>query len=372
MIYNVCIYPGLTRFVSQERRQNVYEDNSMRLTMFFFQSSKPFTMSRARQTNNQHPSGSSQPPPPPPQDPDVDMTAGTGPSNGSMAGLGQAFQTIAINPKEIVCDLLTKDMVTKKGIVIQFLNSNSVGATTMVGVTRISLNDPRRIPAYIMRNASIIRQHAVHALQTHFRMTLCSAGVLETLSPEDYSISFSWASLSEEGRLLTQHNKPDLGLGYGVCDEVLQPIMMSKCDEYPVYVLNCFVQLQDPSRRSTTVIRKAKEEEAARSRPSSAKKQNNGGPNIQHSLVKQISILNENMKRAAPPENHFPVSSAKKQNNGGPNIQHSLVKQISILNENMKRAAPPENHFPVLPISQGPMPGPSWPKQGLTDIPDEH
>ena len=346
MIYNVCIYPGLTRFVSQERRQNVYEDNSMRLTMFFFQSSKPFTMSRARQTNNQHqptaaqgssqpplpPSGSSQPPPPPPQDPDVDMTAGTGPSNGSMAGLGQAFQTIAINPKEIVCDLLTKDMVTKKGIVIQFLNSNSVGATTMVGVTRISLNDPRRIPAYIMRNASIIRQHAVHALQTHFRMTLCSAGVLETLSPEDYSISFSWASLSEEGRLLTQHNKPDLGLGYGVCDEVLQPIMMSKCDEYPVYVLNCFVQLQDPSRRSTTVIRKAKEEEAARSRP----------------------------------------SSAKKQNNGGPNIQHSLVKQISILNENMKRAAPPENHFPVLPISQGPMPGPSWPKQGLTDMPDEH
>jgi len=188
---NILIYPIFTCFVSQERRQNVYEDSSMRLTMFFFQSSKPFTMSRARQTNNQHqpaaqgssqpplpPSGSSQPPPPPPQDPDVDMTAGTGPSNGSMAGLGQAFQTIAINPKEIVCDLLTKDMVTKKGIVIQFLNSNSVGATTMVGVTRISLNDPRRIPAYIMRNASIIRQHAVHALQVHFRMTLCSAGVL--------------------------------------------------------------------------------------------------------------------------------------------------------------------------------------------------
>ncbi len=98
-------------------------------------------------------------------------------------------------------------------------------------------------------------------------MTLCSAGVLETLSPEDYSISFSWASLSEEGRLLTQYNKPDLGLGYGVCDEVLQPIMMSKCDEYPVYVLNCYIQLQDPSRRSTTVIRKAKEEEAAAAGP---------------------------------------------------------------------------------------------------------
>jgi hypothetical protein len=177
------------------------------------------------------------------------MTAGTGPSTGSMTGLGQAFQTIAINPKEIVCDLLTKDMVTKKGIVIQFLNSNSVGATTMVGVTRISLNDPRRIPAYIVRNANINRQHAVHALQVHFCMTLCSAGVLETLSPEDYSISFSWASLSEEGRLLTQHNKPDLGLGYGVCDEVLQPILMSKYDEYPVYVLNCYIMLQDPSRQ---------------------------------------------------------------------------------------------------------------------------
>ncbi len=53
-------------------------------------------------------------------------------------------------------------------------------------------------------------------------------------------------------------------------------------------------------------------------------------------------------------------------------MPHNCVKQISLLNENMKRVAPPENHFPALPVAQGPMPGPSWPKQGLTDMPDEY
>jgi hypothetical protein len=182
-------------------------------------------MSRACQSNSAQPSsaanGSSQLPLPPNQDPDIDMAAGARSYTGSMQGLGQAFQTITIRPKEVVCDLLTHDMVTKKGIVFQFLNSNSVGTTT--GVTLIGLNNPRRIPAYIGQNIGIIRLHAVHTLQVHFLMTLCSAGIMETLSPEDYYVSFSWASLSEYRPSLSQHRKLDLGIGYGVCNVFVFP-----------------------------------------------------------------------------------------------------------------------------------------------------
>jgi hypothetical protein len=146
----------------------------------------------------------------------------------------------------------------------------------MVGVTRIGLKDPRKMPAYVERNLSIIRQHAVAALNRHFKLTLCVTGVLETLSPEDYSISFSSASISPIARSLTQHGKPDLALGYATCEQFVVPVWASRDDPEPTYVLNVFVNLQEPSRRSTAVIKKAQEEDAARANPSPPKKHNNG------------------------------------------------------------------------------------------------
>ena len=142
----------------------------------------------------------------------------------------------------------------------------------MIGVTRIGLQDPRKMLAFLQRIVAVIRQHTVAALQAHFRLTLCATGVLENLSPEDYSISFSWASITEAGRSLTLHGKPDLALGYGLCDQYVQPMLASQNDPYPVCVLNAFIQLQDPSRRSTAALKKAKEDLAAKSNPPPAKR----------------------------------------------------------------------------------------------------
>jgi hypothetical protein len=247
------------------------------------------------------------------------------------------FETVTIRPKEIVCDLLPMEMVTKKGIVLQFLNQNSQGATSMIGVSRIGLNDPRRIPAYLMRNLGVIRQHAVRALQVHFRLTLCSTGVLETLNPEDYSISFSWASLSEFGRSLAQYNRPDLGIGYGVCDGVLQPIRMSKTDPEPVYVLNVHIQLQDPAKRSTVVLKRAREEAAAKAHPPAAKRQNKGS-----------------------------------NSSSGGNFSQRIANDAADLV--MKRAIPVtfDQVYPVLPVGQGPTVGPNWPKGGVGEMPDNY
>jgi len=103
-------------------------------------------------------------------------------TSGLSTGQGIPFEKVAIKPREIVCDSLPIEMITKKGIILQYLNSNSAGATTMIGVTRIGLKDPRRMPAYVERNLSIIRQHAVTALHRHFKMTLCSTGALENSS----------------------------------------------------------------------------------------------------------------------------------------------------------------------------------------------
>jgi len=64
----------------------------------------------------------------------------------------------------------------------------------------------------------------------------------------------------EAGRLLTQHGKPDLALGYAMCEGIVAPIRMSMYDPNLVSV-NVFIQLQDSVRRSNAVIKKAQEEE---------------------------------------------------------------------------------------------------------------
>ena len=306
-------------------------------------------MSRARQTATATPG---QPPlpvggqPPPPPGTDDDMTGGNpyqvNPNPpSSLRRVEDDFTLLQLRERDVVCDFVPKEMLTKKGIIIQYINSNSSGATTMIGVTRIGLQDPRKMPAFLQRNVSIIRQHAVEALQAHFRLTLCATGVLENLSPEDFSISFSWASITEAGRSLTLHGKPDLALAYGLCDQYVQPMLASRNDPHPVCVLNAFIQLQDPSRRSTAVLKKAKEDLAAKSNPPPAKR-------------------------------HAPQYA---QQYRGPRVDEDTqaeriaVRTSSLINETLKRPAPVtlESFFPSLQAGEGP----SWPKDGKMPIPDE-
>ena len=308
----------------------------------------------------QGPQGPQPPQPNAPQVIDVDMgehsgTSGNGAGTNSipMAGLNltgsnTTFEKVGIRPKEIACDSLPMEMITKKGIILQYLNSNAAGATTMIGVTRIGLKDPRRMPAYVERNLSIIRQHAVAALQRHFRTTLCSTGVLESLTPEDYSISFSWASVSPIGRSLTLHGKPDLCLGYAMCEQLVAPVWVSRDDPDPTYILNVFVQLQDATRQSTSVAKRAREEDAARSNPSPAKKPNNGSNNGNNG---------GNYNRAG----------FKKQNE---DLAHMIAQgNKAILEECLKRPAPPtfDVVYPQLPMSEGP----KWNVSGTTGLPDD-
>ena len=306
-------------------------------------------MSRARQAQASSPpaipgQGGTQPPPP-----GMEMEMDGPPSGGTPMGSGSSniadsFTLLQLKHKEIVCEHLEVEMLTKKGIVLQYLNNNASGSTTMVGVTRIGLVDPRRMPAYVARNHAIIRQHAVAALQRHFKLTLCSTGVMEVLSPEDYSITYSWASLSEVGKSLTQHGKPDLGLGYAVCDQLLQPILVSRNDPHPVCVLNVFVQLHDATRRSTAIIKKAREEEAA-------KVQSQASP----------------PKKVYVQRGPFPGPQQKKE------LLSEFVKDASAaFNEAIKRSAPisfDAKDFPALQGGAGP--APVWNHSGVTGLPND-
>ena len=305
-------------------------------------------MSRAKQNQGNAalqpplPIGGQQPPPPPPSSGvEVDMETGAagGPSHGSIPGLhgiGQSFQLMQLKQKDLICDHLDSAMLNKKGIIFQYINSNSTGSTTMIGVTRIAITDARKIPSYVTRNVNIIRQHAVIALQRHMQLTQCATGVLETLCPEDYSISFSWASVTEAGRALTQNQKPDLALGYAVCEEYVAPVLASRYDPQPVCVLNVFIQLQEASRRRNTVIRKAKEDEA--------------------------------LKANSPPKKY--AHPYRPPNQVSNNQLNHVVEMVQEIKSELKRPAPVAFNAQDFPNMVGGQP-PQWNKSGINALPDE-
>jgi hypothetical protein len=234
---------------------------------------------------------------------------------GNGAEFDDGFRPLPLRTADYACDFYDPDMVHKKGVILQYINSNSTGASTAIGVTRINTVDPRKVPQYLSRNVTFIRQHAVSVLQSHLRLTLCAAGVLERLSPEDFSISFSWASLTDFGRSLSQPGRTDLAMGYAHCDGVLMPIQMCKSDQFPTYVVNVFIYLQDATRRSNAVIAKAREDAAARNNPDRQKYVKKHPDNSYKTMVNVASMAAsqasaqtaETMKRAAPTlYEHFP------------------------------------------------------------------
>ena len=331
-------------------------------------------MSRARQAQQPStPTASSQPPPPPPSSnpmesmdvsgssgyqcqplmiqgqqlnehgrPEVtfsaNQTSGTG-------GLEQAFSQLKLKPNEFVCEFYDLEVVVKNGIVLQYINTNHTGATCMIGATRIGAVDPRRIPIYLSRNISMIRQHAVSVLRTHFKHTLCSTGVLEKLSPDDYSISFSWASVTEAGRQLHPFGKSDLPLCYAGMDQLVSPIWLCQSDPHPTYVVNVYIQLLEQNRRAPTVIAKAREEDqlkaeiAKRPQRIPNQKHYNGNKWTENMITQITSVATDAATTAATT---------------------SAVAAI-------KRGGPPfEKQYPHLPEGSPP----EWNKTGRTPLPD--
>lgn len=336
-------------------------------------------MSRARQAQPPPtPTQTSQPPPPPPSSSSnpmdsMDMSGNSGycqplmiqgqhlgehgrpevtfstaNQTSNTASLEQAFSALKLKPNEFVCEFYDLEVVVKNGIVLQYINTNHTGATCMIGATRIGAVDPRRIPIYLSRNLSTIRQHAVSVLRTHFRHTLCSTGVLEKLSPDDYSISFSWASVTEAGRQLHPFGKSDLPLCYAGMDQLVSPVWLSQSDPHPTYVVNVYIQLLEANRRSPAVVAKAREEEAMKAEIAKRPQKHPGkGPNYGHrgdkwteNMITQITSVATDAATTA--------------------ATTSAVAAV-------KRGGPPfERQFPHLPEG-APQ---EWNKTGRTPLPD--
>ena len=164
----------------------------------------------------------------------------------------------------------------------------------------------------------MIRQHAVLTLQQHLLDTQCATGVMETLTVEDYSLSFSWASITEEGRILNPFGRSELPLAFAAFDKLVAPRPISRDDQQGSLVVNVFIMLQEPAKRRGAVLKRSREDDIARNEMKKARFQHRQAVQTEDTIAKNA------MKRQAPlplaDGTHYPqlpVGAPPKRNKTG-------------------------------------------------------
>ena len=70
-------------------------------------------------------------------------------------------------------------------------NTNASAHATVIGGIRLALEDIRKVPAYLHKYRSNIKKIAVRTLNRHLQESQCSVGLHETLSLDDYGMTFT-------------------------------------------------------------------------------------------------------------------------------------------------------------------------------------
>lgn len=162
------------------------------------------------------------------------------------------------------CPDVDSSFFSKKGVIVQFINHNGTGSTSLIGGIRINVVDIREIPAYIDLNRYRIKRYGIKFLERHLRSTQCATGVGETLSDDDYGLSFSLATISANAAMINPSKRHEGPLFYCLHEGLVEPLFIGRSedgtDDY-AHVINCFIHLLPPSQRRTSVFKKAELEQ---------------------------------------------------------------------------------------------------------------
>ena len=166
-------------------------------------------------------------------------------------------------------DLVDNSILDKKGILVQFLNSNCTGSPHVFGGMRLSILDIRRVPAYLSKYKRLIKQHAVHALMQHFKEMQCSVGATEELNTDDFGMTFTVATVTGHGALLNPGKRQEGPLFFCHFPALIDPVVLTQADwgthteGEAVHMVNCYISLPPPQLRRTLVIKRFMQDQAA-------------------------------------------------------------------------------------------------------------
>jgi hypothetical protein len=166
-------------------------------------------------------------------------------------------------------DLVDDSIFDKRGILIQFLNSNCTGSPHVFGGMRLAILDIQKVPAYLAKYRRLIKQHAVKALTKHFSEMQRGAGAAETLGWDDLGMTFTVATVTGHGALLIPGKRQEGPLFFCRFAALVDPVVLTHTDwgtnteGEAVHVVNCYIMLPPPHARRHILITKARQDAAA-------------------------------------------------------------------------------------------------------------
>ena len=164
---------------------------------------------------------------------------------------------------ELICEFVHSSMVTKTGVMVNFINHNCPDAATVIGGIRLRSDEIARIPAIIARHFQSIKLQAAFYLRQHLNRSQSALAAVEEVTVDDFSLSFMLASVSEIGRSLHPTNRNEGPLHFSMFPKLckLTPLGITQ-DGEPVgcYVVNAYIHLLDAARRRTSILKKQDED----------------------------------------------------------------------------------------------------------------
>jgi len=279
---------------------------------------------------------------------------------------------------EVMCAYVDASLYQQTGVVLQFVNSNQPDSATIIGGMRLKIKEIRKVPAYLAKYRQRIKMHAIATLQRHFLETQCPAGVTETLCPDDYSISYMVASLSDAGRRLNPSGRNEGPLFYLLYPALVEErYLYLETDGTPSssHVINVYIHLNEAVRRRTAVLKRhqgevKKKESAAKAlahkKPRmGALYRNQGGQNQSQILQAAMSTLAAEVRQLRP------------QAPANPNQKNGPAVAVGMSANNARRLAEDVNNNRNRPHNTNQYPAPPaaapliWPPvKPLPEMPD--
>jgi len=121
------------------------------------------------------------------------------------------------------CD---ESLYTKKGIVFNILNNQCHGTSQYVRALRINLDDPTQLNRYLEANLSFLKTTATLLVHDYFLLSRVNLGTSPDLTVDEYSPSFTFASLSEEGKSILPNGEQEGPLWYSMYPRLLKKVKL--------------------------------------------------------------------------------------------------------------------------------------------------
>lgn len=276
----------------------------------------------------------------------------------------QQVQLLELEQSELECAFLEESFFIRKGVILQFLNNNCTGATSLIGAIRLALEDIRKIPAYLDKNASRLKYFAVKCLDRHIRANLCATGAGENLTHDDYGISFSLASVSQRGLLLNPSKRNEGQLFYCLYPGLHDPVFLGTNPDGTedfAHIINVFIHLTPSAQRRNVVLMKLE-----RDSPSPALSP------AYHTAPIPIPTSAPGSKRAKGP--HGNANGKRHHHNNNNNSNNPLHDTSEIFQQRMESIEKELQNVRGMQLPNPPLPvviaPPVWRRDGAPTLPE--